>query len=72
MRVNKLRISILSFTFLLGFFYQPNWIYQNFYSNPRWVDDAWWSLNYPAFLIVYAIISVGFVELIIRLVKKYA
>ena len=72
MRVNKLRISIRSFTFLLGFFYQPNWIYQNFYSNPRWVDDAWWSLNYPAFLIVYAIISVGFVELIIRLVKKYA
>ena len=72
MRVNKLRISILSFTFLLGFFYQPNWIYQNFYSNPRWVDDSWWSLNYPAFLIVYAIISVGFVELIIRLVKKYA
>jgi hypothetical protein len=72
MIMNKVRILILSFTFVLGFLYQPNWIYQNFYSNPRWVDDAWWSLNYPAFLIIYAIISVGFVELIIRLVKKYA
>jgi len=72
MRMHKVRISILFLTFLIGFFYQPNWVYQNFYSNPRWVDDAWWSLNYPVFLIVYAIISVGFVELLIRLVKKYA
>jgi len=71
MRKNKNRILVLSLTFLIGFFYQPNWIYQNFYSNPRWVDDAWWSLNYPAFLVIYAIISVGFVELVIRFVKKY-
>ena len=69
--MNKVRISVLSLTFLTGFFYQPNWIYQNFYSNPRWIDDAWWSLNYPAFLIVYAVISVGFVELLIRFTKKY-
>ena len=72
MRVKKARISILSFTFLFGFLYQPNWIYQNFYSNPRWVDDAWWSLNYPAFLFIYSVISVGFVELAIRLIKEYA
>jgi hypothetical protein len=70
--MNKVRISILSITFLIGFIYQPNWIYQNFYSNPRWVDDAWWGLNYPAFLIIYAVISVGFVELIIKFIKKYA
>ena len=72
MRMNKVRISILSFTFLSGFFYQPNWIYQNFYFNPRWVDEAWWSLNYPAFLVICSIISVGLVELVIRLLKKYA
>ena len=71
MRKNKNRILVLSLTFLIGFFYQPTWIYQNFYSNPRWVDDAWWSLNYPAFLIMYAVISVGFVELVIRLIKKH-
>jgi len=68
----KVRILILSFTFLIGLVYQPNWIYQNFYFNPRWVDNAWWSLNYPAFLIIYALISVGLVELIIRFIKKYA
>lgn len=72
MRINKARISILSFTFIFGFFYQPNWIYKTFYYNPRWVDDAWWSLNYPAYLIIYSVISMGFIESIIRLIKKYA
>jgi hypothetical protein len=72
MRMNKVRISILTFTFLIGLVYQPNWIYQNFYFNPRWVDEAWWSLNYPAFLIIYALISVAFTDLLIRLAKKYA
>ena len=69
--MKKTRIAILVFTFLLGLIYQPNWVYQNFYSNPRWVDDAWWSLSYPAYLIVYAVISTVFVELVIRFVKKY-
>ena len=63
--------AILVFTFLLGLVYQPNWVYQNFYSNPRWVDDAWWSLSYPAYLLVYALLSTAFVELVIRLIKKY-
>ena len=35
-------------------------------------DDSWWSLNYPAYLITYSVISTGFVELVIRFVKKYA
>jgi hypothetical protein len=37
--MKKSHIAILVFTFLLGLVYQPSWIYQNFYSNPRWVDD---------------------------------
>jgi len=72
MKTSKVRISILSITFLFGFFYQPNWIYKTFYFNPRWVEDSWWSMNYWAFLLVYAVVSVIFVELIIRLIKKYA
>jgi hypothetical protein len=69
--MKKSHIAILVFTFLLGLVYQPSWIYQNFYSNPRWVDDTWWSLPYPAFLIVYAVISTTFVELVIRFIKKF-
>ncbi len=69
--MNKVRVSVLILTFLTGLIYQPKWIYQNFYFNPRWVDDAWWSLSYPAYLIIYALISVAFVELTIKLIKKY-
>ena len=72
MRVKKVRFSLLSLTFIVGIFYQPKWIYQNFYFNPRWVEDSWWSMNYWAFLLIYAVVSVVFVELIIRFIKKYA
>ncbi|MGI9195261.1 MAG: hypothetical protein ACR2IO_02495 [Candidatus Nanopelagicus sp.] len=69
--MKKLRIAVLVFTFLLGLVYQPNWIYQNFYFNPRWVNDAWWSLSYPAYLVIYSLLSTAFVELVIRFIKKY-
>jgi hypothetical protein len=68
----KKRIAIWSIVFVVGIFYQPKWVYQNFYFNPRWIEDSWWSLNYWAFLLIYAFLSVVFVELIIRLIKKYA
>jgi hypothetical protein len=71
MRMNKARILILTLTFVIGFFYQPHWVYQNFYSNPRWVDEAWWSISYPAYLIIYALISTLLVEILIRSIKKY-
>jgi hypothetical protein len=69
--MNKVRITILSLTFIIGFFYQSHWIYENFYSNPRWVDDAWWNLSYPAYLIIYALVSTLLVETLIRSIKKH-
>jgi len=69
--VKKSRISILIATFAIGFLYQPNWIYQNFYYNPRWVDDASWAPNFVFYLFVYASLSTVCVELLIRLSKKY-
>ncbi len=71
MRMNKVRVSILFLTFLIGIFYQPNWIYQTFYYNPRWVDDAWWSLSYPTYLIIYSFLLLGLVELLYRLSNKF-
>ena len=70
--MTKKKIAIWSIVFVVGFFYQPKWVYQNFYFNPRWVEDSWWSLNYWAFLLIYALFSVVFIEIIIRLIKKYA
>lgn len=66
------RIALFVVVVNVAIFYQPNWIYKTFYYNPRWVNDAWWSLSYPAYLLVYASMFVLFVELIIRFIKKYA
>lgn len=66
------RLALFIVVINVAIFYQPNWIYKTFYYNPRWVDDAWWSLSYPAYLLVYAGMFVLFVELIIRFIKKYA
>ena len=66
------RLTLFIVVINVAVFYQPNWIYKTFYYNPRWVNDAWWSLSYPAYLLVYASMFVLFVELIIRFIKKYA
>ena len=70
--MNKVRISILSFTFLLGFIYQPNWIYNNFWFKADFYDSIPFTVPYWCFLITYSIISTMFVELIMRFIKKYA
>jgi hypothetical protein len=69
--MNKLRISVLIANFFVAIFYQPNWVYYNFYFNPKWVDNAWWSTSYWFYLAVYAILSTILVECVIRFVKKY-
>ena len=69
--MTKKKIIVWIIVFIVGIFYQPNWVYLNFYYNPRWVDDAWWSLSYLAYLMIYALISTLLVEILIRSVKKY-
>lgn len=64
------RLALFIVVFNVAIFYQPNWIYKTFYYNPRWVDDAWWSLSYPAYLIIYALLTVGLVELALRFLYK--
>ena len=70
--MNKVRISILSFTFLLAFIYQPSWVYNNFWFRADFYDSIPFTVPYWVFLLIYAIISTAFVELVIRLIKKYA
>lgn len=65
------RLALFLVVINVAIFYQPNWIYKTFYYNPRWVVDAWWSLSYWAFLLIYSIISVVLVEFAIRFIKKY-
>ena len=65
------RLALFIVVINVAIFYQPNWIYKTFYYNPRWVDDAWWSLSYPAYLIIYSFLLLGLVELLYRLSNKF-
>ena len=70
--MNKVRISILLFTFLLGFIYQPNWVYNNFWFRADFYDSIPFTVPYKGFLLIYSILSTVFVNYLIRLVKRYA
>ena len=59
------------FTFLVGVIYQPNFIYENFYFNPRWRDEAWWA---PSFELYLTLSGLGLCLLawgVARFSKKY-
>ena len=70
--MNKVKISILSFTFLLGFIYQPNWVYNNFWFKADFYDSITFTVPYWSFLLIYSILSTVLVEVLIRFIKKYA
>lgn len=70
--MNKTRICLLALTFLSAMLYQPNWVYENFWSKATFYDSIPFSVPYLAFLIIYSVITTGLAELGIRFIKKYA
>ena len=70
--MNKTRISLLVAVFLSAIFYQPNWVYENFWSKADFYNSIPFEIPFLAFLVIYAFISVGVAELVIRFLKKYA
>ena len=71
MRMNKVRISILSFTFLIGMARVPNWVFDNFWNKSFW-EVLPFTFKYGYFRFVYAALLTIFIEMLIRFVKKYA
>ena len=69
--MTKVHVSLLALIFLCAFFYQPNWVYENFWSKADFYDSIPFTVPYLVFLIVYAAISTAAAELGIRFVKKY-
>ena len=70
--MNKTRIALLATTFLVAMLYQPNWVYENFWSKADFYDLIPFAVPYLAFLIIYSAITTGLAELGIRFIKKYA
>ena len=72
MRMNKVRISVLVLFFLGGYFLpEPNFIYENFWSKAEFWDALPFTPSYWLYRFLYAVFLTGFVELIIRFIKKY-
>ncbi len=71
--MNKVRISILVFIFLVGFLLpEPNFIYENFWSKADFWDVLPFTPSYLLYRFLYAAFLTALVELIIRFVKKFA
>ena len=70
--MNKTRIAILVLTFLSAMVFQPNWVYENFWSKADFYDAIPFTVPYLAFLFIYSAITTGLAELGIRFIKKYA
>lgn len=73
MRMNKVRISIIVIVFLGGYFLQaPYFIYENFWGKAEFWSALPFTPSYWFYKVLYAVFLTGFVELIIRFIKKFA
>ena len=71
MRMNKVRVSILVLTFLVGMIRIPDWVYNNFWNKSFW-EVLPFTFKYGYLTLIYAVLSTIFVEMLIRFIKKYA
>ena len=70
--MNKIRLSLLSFVFLAAFFLpEPNFIYENFWSKANFWDALPFTPSIYLYKFLYAFISTGIIELLIRFTKRY-
>ena len=69
--INKTRISLLLLTFISAMLFQPNWVYQNFWSKADFYNSIPFSVPYLVFLLIYSLITTSLAEVGIRFIKKY-
>jgi len=58
------------FMFIVGFFYQPNWFYMNFYSNPKFRDGATWVPSFEVYCVLSATLTVLVTWTFVRFSKR--
>ena len=57
--------------FVVGFFFQPNWFYMNFYSNPKFRDGATWVPSFEIYSAISGALTVVTIWAIIRFAKRF-
>ena len=63
--------ATLLVAFIVSFFIQPNWFYENFWSKADFYDSLPFTVPYVAYSLVSAILGTLVCEAAIRFVKKY-
>ena len=69
--MNKMHKATLLVTFIISFFIQPNWFYENFWSKADFYDSIPFNVPFVAYSLVAAILGTLICEGAIRFVKKY-
>lgn len=59
------------FIFIVGYVYQPNWIYMNFYSNPKFRDGATWVPSFEVYNALSGFLTAFSIWTFIRFAKKF-
>jgi hypothetical protein len=57
--------------FIIGYFYQPNWFYMNFYSNPKFRDGASWVPSFAVYSALSGLLTAVSIWAFIRFAKKF-
>ena len=70
-KFTKKEIAFYTLVFLSGQVYQPNWVYDNFWSKADFYGSIPFTVYYWQFALVYSIILVPVVWYVVRLVKRY-
>jgi hypothetical protein len=60
-----------SLVFLTGFVYQPNWVYENFWSKADFYESHPFVFPYVGFLLIYSSLQTTFATLSVKLIKKH-
>jgi hypothetical protein len=72
MRKMKARqVTFYTLVLLFGFGYQPNWVYENFWSKAEFWNVLPFTPSYYLYLLIYAIISTLVVYYMVQIAKKY-
>jgi hypothetical protein len=63
--------TFYAFIFLFGFIYQPNWVYENFWSKAEFYQSLPFQFPYFGYILIYSFLSTGLVFYLVKFVKRH-
>jgi len=57
--------------FLIGFIYQPNWVYENFWSKAEFYDSLSFEFPFAGFALIYAAVLTYSTSLFVNFAKRF-